>query len=280
MRYIPHSPEDEIVIYDRLSASQGSDIATRLTTARPLVWRDYGSYMSASDVTTLTPDSALERWSNELQENYTSLRYGRYKDIGLKVLKRSRTCCMCGHRDASQLDHYLPKALFPEFSALTANLVPVCHICNPKKSSTYLRQGGLPAFLHPYRDPLPDEQFLQAEIELDDDGVTAYFRVTMTTEMDPSVFDTLQYQFERLKIGQLYGEQAASILNEKRTALYDYYGDDGAESVQRYLDREARTARAFFGSNHWQPVLLKALSNDHNFCNEGFMVLGPPDEWD
>lgn len=44
------------------------------------------------------------------------------------------TCPICGLRDATDLDHYIPRQLFPEFSIHPYNLIPICHKCNNKKT--------------------------------------------------------------------------------------------------------------------------------------------------
>lgn len=43
-------------------------------------------------------------------------------------------CPICELRDATDLDHYVPRQLFPEFSIHSFNLIPTCHDCNNIKS--------------------------------------------------------------------------------------------------------------------------------------------------
>ena len=75
-------------------------------------------------------------------------------------------CPFCGFGHASTLDHYLPKAKFPQLAVITLNLVPSCKDCNHGKNAavatTAAEQG-----LHPYydHDHFINDQWLVAEIE-------------------------------------------------------------------------------------------------------------------
>jgi len=65
-------------------------------------------------------------------------------------------CPSCGEDGSpGTLDHYLPKTVFPELAVCIANLTPMCSKCQGKKSSDYLTDDGLKAYLHPYYDEIP-----------------------------------------------------------------------------------------------------------------------------
>lgn len=279
MRQILFRSCDELELYDLLSSAQREPQRTRLSQLREAVSVAYECYGSATDVTGLDPASVGAGEDSEiLRKNFSILRHGRHKLVGLRLMRGSSLCCLCGHRESSDLDHYLPKGRFPEFAAMTANLIPVCGKCNQKKSSVYRHGRGGPAFFHPYRHKLPNEQFLMAKLEIDSTTVSAQYGIIKTPLMDEEIFETLVFQFQRLGLGQLFGEQAASTLDERKTAIYEYYDDGGSAGVRKYLLREAKSAANFLGLNHWKPVLLNALGSSHNFCDGGFQVLGPPSD--
>jgi 5-methylcytosine-specific restriction endonuclease McrA len=48
-------------------------------------------------------------------------------------------CPFCGFGHTTTLDHYLPKAKYPQFSVLPFNLVPSCKDCNTGKSTAIAR---------------------------------------------------------------------------------------------------------------------------------------------
>jgi hypothetical protein len=274
MRSLTYPLEDELSIFDTVSGARSALDQAALVTLRPTISGAYGKYGSAASVVSLAPVGLTLIEGDLVAANYDVLRTGRCREIGARIMARSSKCCLCGDRQTGQLDHHLPKGAFPEFAALSANLIPACGTCNQKKSSTYLRAGGGAAYLHAYRDALPEaEQFLVAEIEIQG-TVIVTFSLVQTPGISSELFEILTHHFTALGLADHYGERATELLVERRISFHDYYGDDGPESLARYLEREARSARRAYGANHWKPVALDALANDESFCNGGFKVLG------
>ena len=48
----------------------------------------------------------------------------------LKLSAKGGFCPLCGQRNVSTLDHYLPKESYPDLSILPINLVRACSDCN------------------------------------------------------------------------------------------------------------------------------------------------------
>lgn len=61
------------------------------------------------------------------------------------------SCPMCGSPNVGTVEHYLPKAPFPEFSVFSFNLVPSCNVCNQKRGSKHAN-GVAEKLLHPIFD--------------------------------------------------------------------------------------------------------------------------------
>ena len=75
------------------------------------------------------------------------------RDIYDSLLSQSPfgKCPFCGFGHATTLDHYLPKAKYPQFSVLPFNLVPSCKDCNTGKR-TGIATTAEDQILHPYFD--------------------------------------------------------------------------------------------------------------------------------
>lgn len=282
MRSIPHTFDlaEELEVYDATRENAEEPTFTRLVSLRSQVSAAYGAYASAASTSNLTtiiePLGGVD--AQALKSNYPKLRSGVRKDLGVKILKRSKKCLLCWHAPAGQLDHHLPKALFPEFAVLTHNLIPVCAYCNRTKTDSYQRADGGPSFLHAYRDLLPrDEQYLWAQISVGD-TVAAEFRVVRSATMSEPVFATLEHHFDALDLRNIYGDLASELMAEKLTPVYEDFDAGGPNAVKRYLLKETRGAMRKHGVNHWKPVLLSALAFDATFCDGGFVVLGERDE--
>lgn len=266
----------EMAIFDATRANASGDASRRLAALRGEISAAYASYAQSVSPSGLTPILAQDDEANAaaLRTNYPKLRSGVQRNTGAELLRRSKKCCLCGHAPSGQLDHHLPKTAFPEFSILTMNLIPVCADCNHKKRELFRRSDGGPAFLHAYRDPLPDtEAFLVVDVAIEE-TVAADFRVVQTASITASEFATLQHHFKSLELADLYGELATELMGEKLTPIYEYFDEGGAEVVRHYLRLDARGAARRHGLNHWKRALLDALADDTEFCGGGFAALG------
>lgn len=82
----------------------------------------------------------------------------------------SPDCCpTCGSDGTSSVDHYLPKASFPNLTLYSLNLVPACE-CNYKRSAVVKGDEPNKIAIHPYFDDGLDERLMKAEITGDLDG--------------------------------------------------------------------------------------------------------------
>ena len=77
---------------------------------------------------------------------------------GSGELKRMRqkaglkSCPVCGSPVTGDLDHYLPRDVYREFSIMRANLVPACRHCNSGVKGTTVHGANPRRFIHPYFD--------------------------------------------------------------------------------------------------------------------------------
>ena len=95
--------------------------------------------------------------------------------------KQGLKCSYCGisrHRLAD-LDHFMPRSKYSEFSILSCNLIYVCKQCNQDyKKSKFLDKNGVRQFLHPYYDmELNSTQILECNIEINNIFLNITFRV-------------------------------------------------------------------------------------------------------
>lgn len=93
-----------------------------------------------------------------------SMSYLRTKMIeannGEIVLK----CPICELRDTTDLDHYVPRQLFPEFSIHSSNLILTCHECNNKKLLLWC-DNGKRLFFNAYYDTPTDEVLFDVTVK-------------------------------------------------------------------------------------------------------------------
>lgn len=73
-------------------------------------------------------------------------------------------CPICGVTFANELDHYVPREKFPEFSANPLNIIPLCHDCNHTKLAKWKDTNGFRMIFNAYFDELPQQKILSCSI--------------------------------------------------------------------------------------------------------------------
>ena len=83
-------------------------------------------------------------WSAACNYHWEALKAAN----GGKVLM----CPICGLKECSEMDHYVPRSLFHEFSSHISNLIPLCHDCNQGKHDFWLNDEGQRCFFNAFFD--------------------------------------------------------------------------------------------------------------------------------
>lgn len=111
----------------------------------------------------LPTDADTERQQKEEKQNRSFKLYGSNRPFvndhwealkaenGGKVLM----CPICGLTECSEMDHYIPRSIFQEFSSHVNNLIPLCHTCNLDKHNDWTDRHGNRYFFNAFYDKLP-----------------------------------------------------------------------------------------------------------------------------
>lgn len=88
------------------------------------------------------------------------------------------TCPICGADSTSMdWDHYAPRSKYPELSLLYANLIPICHRCNDKKSDYWPIATSDIDLYNAFYGTVPTQKMLDCTIEMT--GGFPYAKVTL-----------------------------------------------------------------------------------------------------
>ena len=173
-------------------------------------------------------------------------------------------CPMCGHRDVTTLDHYLPKSRYPALAVNPVNLVPSCVECNKTKSSS------VSATLHPYYDDIESSRWLWAEV-IESDPAAIRFFVKPHIDWPDELGLRVAHHFQVFKLAQLYAAQAARTISGIRYKLVGLSQLGGDAVVRSHLAEEYATWSAA-DINGWEAALYQALSESDWFCSGGFRL--------
>ncbi len=87
-------------------------------------------------------------------------------------------CPYCGYlRDIEELDHFLPKSKYPQFSILTSNLIPSCKTCNQTYKKSSFATCYKEQIIHPYIDYAHffEEKWIDAELNVSEYEKVRFF---------------------------------------------------------------------------------------------------------
>ena len=174
-------------------------------------------------------------------------------------------CPFCGGIGTPRnLDHFLPKAHFPQFSVLPHNLVPSCRDCNMDAKGHSFAAAANEQIIQPYVDKLSffTEQWIFAKyhaFNFKDVGEFEYFVICPNTW---SVEDKQKAErhFSDFNLARRYGTKAAEHLGTFLRQITSLYGFGlGTVDVKDSLLQPGIDAAPF--ANHWQRGMYQALWN-------------------
>ncbi len=173
-------------------------------------------------------------------------------------------CPFCGGIGRPKsLDHYLPKANYPQYAVLPQNLVPCCRDCNTEKSNALATAVDEQA-IHPYfdDDKFFLEQWVFARVNLTHPCSLVYFSEPPNGWSDVEK-NRASNHFRDFNIGIRYSVQAADELSALIDLRRGHLANISAEEFSAYLASVSNSESYF--SNHWKKVMYQALAQDRNF---------------
>lgn len=167
-------------------------------------------------------------------------------------------CPTCGEDGSpGTLDHYLPKTEFPELAVCLVNLTPMCSTCQGKKSSNYLTDGGVKAFLHPYFDDITANLFsIDVRPPFDKpsafnvtikDAITGDFRLLVKSHIDGIDFI--------LRLEKYCESKHIHLLKCMADEREDEEPICAEQLIRRFFRQENKKALNAWGAIYYQSVL-------------------------
>lgn len=116
-----------------------------------------GGIVLNNQLTIITPIKA-----KAIHGQYNKTHCGEELDyIREELIKNVDLCPYCSINQVSQLDHFMPRSQYPALAVCRMNLVPLCGVCNLKKTD-----DDFMLYTHAYYDTFPSVPFLIANINI------------------------------------------------------------------------------------------------------------------
>lgn len=189
-----------------------------------------------------------------------------YEEIKVSAKGKCPLCGGIGH--VRTLDHYLPKANFPLYSVLPANLVPCCRDCNSDKLNSFsaTKDGQT---IHPYfdGDRFFVEKWISATVVPGDPPVVSFF-VAPPAHWPAADRSRVASHFAEYGLGGKFSIEAAADLSETIQTRRTTLAAVGADGFSQYLAEKGQNPD--LPINNWRRVMFTALSTDAWFCAQAF----------
>jgi hypothetical protein len=175
-------------------------------------------------------------------------------------------CAFCGGIGRPRnLDHYLPKAHFPQFSILPVNLVPSCRDCNMEGKGEQFAANEEERVLQPYldNDRYFNEQWISARLTIGnggEPGVLEYF-VQPPEHWSRTQKKRVEKHFNDFELGLRFSKEAGSrliiFLDQIKALVRIPIELEVAKStiLQPAIDRAPFV-------NHWERVMCLTLMSE------------------
>lgn len=232
-----------------------------------------GTLYSLPALITSDNDSDLTVFGNvsksELNDLYDKgmVRRKAGRNIYDKILiAAEEKCPFCGGIGVpTTLDHYLPKANFPQFSVLPVNLVPCCSKCNSGEKGAQFATTPENQILHPYfeDDKFYLQQWVFARVER---PCTLEFYVDPPQNWDDISKSRVATHFNKFGLAKGYSLQAANEFSTLIDQQSTYFRGRSSEDFKEFLLSCINTKLSF--ANYWRNVMYSSLANDDWFCEQ------------
>lgn len=174
-------------------------------------------------------------------------------------------CPYCGGiGNPRNLDHYLPKGHYPQFSVLPINLIPSCRDCNMDGKGDSFAVNEPEQILHPYldNDRYFNEQWIFAQYTAgtdDEPGVIEYF-VQAPDHWEYAQKLRVKKHFNDFNLGSRFSRQAASDLDPYLSQIQELSKQNlDFKEINDVILKPVINAIPFI--NHWKRVMCLALMN-------------------
>lgn len=202
--------------------------------------------------------------AEELKELYSY--YMVKKSVGRKVYDKimaaaQEECPFCGGLgNPRNLDHYLPKSSFPQFSITPHNLIPSCRDCNMDGKSTRYAKSMEKQIIHPYLDSLNffDEQWIYANYTDGQPGDISYYVSVPDDWGEPHKLRAEEH-FNAFNIPKLYERMASSHLGELIPQINSFLANCPEEPDLLIKVILQPVVNSIEFKNHWKKVMYQAI---------------------
>ncbi len=205
----------------------------------------------------------------EIIKVYTD-KFAKKGSVGKKyyeaiIANANGRCPICGSGKLKNLDHYLPKSLYPILCVTPINLVPLCRDCNFDKNNSFDTDYYTIPF-NPYFDAM-QELWLECSINfLKDNTVEVSYINGYNKAIDEKIWRKYETHLKVFDLNATFAPKACEEIDNCKGAYQELLRECGVNSLKNAL-AEHKTSCEKRDINSWKAALYRELLNKlSDFC--------------
>lgn len=285
MRNLRPYSGDALAAFDAIVTSKKPKWSQRLIARiRPILVRRYRDYalaagserfasMRPSRILKSHEKRALKRCYDDKVKALDALKANITQAQPVELRGECQYCCL---DSPGTFDHYIPKALFPEFSVYPPNLVPCCDICNRTRGDRWLRNGER-SHIHLYYDVIHEGRvLLEACFDFSSARPHATFELVGLSRRASIFTRRFARHCRELRLLTRFRAGAVRKMISIHESIWSWVTALGtpAMRVMDVLKRQATQEEKTHGVNHWEVALTRAAASSLDFVN--FCITSEP----
>lgn len=118
-------------------------------------------------------------------------------------------CPICGCGTPTQLDHFIPKSMYPQLCLTPSNLIPLCRDCNQEKKAISMNYFRIP--FHPYFESI-NELWLDCKIIFSGKNIDKFI-VYCSIDNDNYLYTKYLAHYKAYSLGKTYKSKFIATMN-------------------------------------------------------------------
>lgn len=191
-------------------------------------------------------------------------KFAKQDSIGKKyyeaIMKNAHgRCPICGGAKLKNLDHFLPKSIYPLLCVTPANLVPTCRDCNMDKRD-YFSTNYYLLPLNPYFDKNDDLWLACCVTYKTDKSYEVKFFNGYDKSLDENLWNKYETHLRVFDLDETFSSKACEEIEDCKGLYKRLLDNCGPYEVKRSLSEHRRSCESI-DRNSWRAALYRELEN-------------------
>lgn len=168
---------DPVRFLEDIIKSKKSPNKARMQRLKDRICQCYEDYRSKAEIDALNELNPQWEYDEANKSTDGAFLYSQYDNsktsinsLRNKIIEANGGCVLlkcpiCEVGFAKELDHYIPRALYPEYSVFPHNLIPICHECNNKKGELWCGDNHERLIFNAYYDTVATDELYEIRFD-------------------------------------------------------------------------------------------------------------------